>query len=230
MKIFSSIPKAHANGMDYIQMCVKSWQQHGEVYSVNHPDEIRAIKDMFPDVHFIPTFQTQVAMTGKPLVTLDAILNEMRIYHDGQTMFLNADCWLVDNKEQVKRLFQTDRFTYLHRWNYEDLATASIYRNGIDGFLFTNFSVLDYVQATHYCLGQTYFDLYYPYAISMAGMEICTTEEPTLFHKNHKEQYSPESWVRMGDYTGLIIGKKMHKPAQVTEFLYHYLRTVTVKI
>lgn len=229
MKIFSSIPPRHANGMAYIQQCVHSWQKWGEVYSVNHPEEIEQIRDLFPDVKFLPTFQTQRSLTGKPLVTLDAIFNEIRFYHDGKSMFINSDCLI--HTDNLEKYFQEDRFVYLHRINYDEVLEAgSIYKMGVDAFLFTNIGVLNSIQATHFCVGQCYFDLYYPFAIGMAGMEICTTEDKVIYHKNHPEQYKNEDWYRFGEYTALIIGKKLHKPAQVSEFLYHFLKNITVKI
>lgn len=231
INIFSSLPPVHANGLDHIKECVKSWQVHGKVYSVNHPDEILKIRDEFPDVEFIPTYQTQVGLFGKQLVLIDAILNEMRFRHKGKSMFINADCELDCKEGILDNQFQDGRFTYLHRWNYDtDKRIAVHYINGVDAFLFTTVSVLDSIQSTHYCIGQTYFDLFYPFAIAMAGMEVCTSTVPVIYHKNHKEQYSPMNWTLMGEYTALIIAKKNHKPAQVTEFLYSFLRSVTVKI
>ena len=231
INIFSSIPLAHANGIEYIQECVKSWQVHGTVYSINHPDEIIKIKELFPDVEFIPTYQTQIGLVGKPLVTIDCIFNEMRFRHNGKSLFINSDCSLTQDKELLLSQFQEGRFTYLHRWNYDNTEEVSFhYINGVDAFLFTTVSVLDSIPATHFCVGQTYFDLYYPYSIAMAGMEVCTSTKKIVFHKNHKEQYKPEDWILFGNYCGLLISKRMEKPAQITEFLYKFLRTLTVKI
>lgn len=231
MNIFSSIPAKHHNGEEYIASCVESWLKHGNVYSVNHPHELVTLKDRFPNVKFIPTFQTQIGITGKPLVMVDAILNELRFRHAGESMMINSDCHLTDDKEIVKRQFVENKFTYLHRWNYDkNEQESNQYMNGIDAFLFTNTAVLDSVQQTHFCLGQTYFDLWYPYAIQMAGMGIVTSNDKVIFHKNHKEQYSVADWQNMGEYTALLIKKKTHKPAQVSEYLYGFLRKITQKI
>lgn len=232
MNIFSSIPFKHANGEEYIKQCVQSWSQHGQVYSVNHPTEMIEIKDKYPDVKFIPTYQTQKAITGKPLVMIDAILNEMRFRHEGQSMFINSDCHITDDAEVLKKQFIQDKVTYLHRWNYSGLDTenSSHYVNGIDALLFTNMAVLDSIQQTHFCIGQTYFDLWYPFAIQMAGMQLTTSSDKIIFHKDHKEQYSHSDWQRMGEYTALITNKKNYKPAQVSEYLYNFLRKMTERI
>ncbi len=230
MNIFSSIPPKHANGMDYIKMCVATWKKHGIVFSVNHPKEIAILEKDFPDVKFIPTYQTQQGLVGKPLVLIDTILAEMRKWHEGESMFINADCHLTLDVEAIKNHFQQGRFTYLHRWNYDEGKEPQYYLNGVDAFLFTDISVLDHIQATHFCIGQTFFDIWFPYAITMAGMECCTSRKQIVFHKNHAEQYNHEDWVRFGDYTALIMGKKMHKPADVSKFIYNFIRSTTVQI
>lgn len=232
MNIFSSIPNKHANGEEYIKKCVESWSNHGQVYSVNHPAEMIDIRDKYPDVKFIPTYQTQKAITGKPLVMIDVILNEMRFKHDGKSMFINSDCHLTADWDLMNKHFEKDCMTYLHRWNYSgtDTESATHYHNGIDALLFTNMAVLDSVQQTHFCIGQTYFDLWYPFAIKMAGMKIATSDDKIVFHKNHKEQYSNADWQRMGEYTALITNKKNYKPAQVSEYLYNFLRKMTERI
>ena len=231
INIFTSIPPAHANGMQYISECVDSWKHHGTVYSVNHPEEIEKIKIDFPDVVFIPTFQTQHSLYGKHLVSIDAIFNEIEFRHTDKSMFINSDCSLIENKDLLLSHFKDGSFTYLHRHNYDnEKETGSIYKNGIDAFLFSNTGIFKHVQKTHFCIGQTYFDLWYPYAIQMAGMDLFSSNEKVVFHKNHKEQYSGDNWVYMGNYCALLMGKMGYKPNQITDFLYKFLRTITQQI
>lgn len=211
--------------------CVQSWQKHGKVISMNHPSEIEQMNALYPDVEFVPTYRTQIAMLGKHYVCVNALIDLIRERQYECGIIINSDIEVSDWDDKLTSKLNTG-MVYLHRWDFDldDKSDAKFYSMGIDCFIISH-KWAERIPQTIYTLGQTYFDLFLPWAYNQAGVQIYSDRmKPYLHHRNHKAQYSNEDWQRFGYFTGMMIKKPTWNPADVSRFFYQYLKQQTQSI
>lgn len=207
--------------------CVKSWQQHGDVISLNHPEEIEQIADKYPGVTFVPTLRTQKALLGKHYVCFNALVDYIRDQKLEAAIIINSDIEMPVWHPEIL-LHRDSGLVYLHRWDYDEtFSEAKFYVMGIDAWVI-NHKWADRLPQTMYTLGQTFFDLYVPYAFHTNKIPCYTNKiRPIIYHKNHPAQYSAKDWDRFGNYTGFLLGKKEWRPDEVSRYLYASLKQIT---
>lgn len=208
--------------------CVKSWQQHGSVISMNHPSEIDELKATYPMVEFVPTYRTQLAMLSKHYVCVNALVDLIRERKIEAGIIINSDIEIVNWDDKLISKVKSG-FVYLNRWDYtnDDKSDAVFYNDGIDFFVI-NHKWAERLPQTIYTLGQTYFDLYLPYSFHQAGVPIFSDKiNPYIYHKKHDAQYSATDWQRFGKFTGMMINKQNWTPQDISKHLYIYLKQTT---
>lgn len=228
IKFFTSISPKHHN-VEVQKKAIATMLIVGDVVSLNHPSEIDVLVAEYPNVQFVETRFTFEQRFEKPLVGISAVMNEIKSQPANQLCcIINSDIMLVGN-------FPIDTVVdiagkgvlYLHRWDLDDKNELKLYNLGVDAMFFYP-ECANLIPQTTYCFGQTYWDLYYPWAFAMAGFQIYSiTDEPMIIHKVHPAQYKPEHWEAMGKYTAFLTGRNQ-SPAETSKYLYSFLRQITI--
>lgn len=211
--------------------CVNTIIEQGELHSLNHPSEIEILKDLYPKVKFIPTYRTQKTLREKykHYVTVNALFDHaLDIGYKGEVCIINSDIELGEAfDKKLLNIYGGKGLFYLHRHDYEDSLTHSrIYKSGIDAMCIHT-ELINCVPQVMHCLGQTYWDILYPYLFHREGVPLFTTLQPFIYHKVHHIQYSSRDWEFWGKHTAQVVGRENHRPAELSTWLYKFLETAT---
>jgi hypothetical protein len=214
--------------------CVETILQKGDLHSLNHPDEIEILKDLYPKVKFVPTYSTQKHLREKYkyYVRVNALFNHpLNIGYKGDVCIINSDIEIGEKFDTGKIATKTGQgLVYLHRHDYEEnKERAQRYTMGIDAMcIHTEF--IDCLPQVMHCLGQTYWDILFPYLFWKEGIKLFTVTEPYIYHKKHHIQYNSKDWEYWGKHTAQVVGRDNHRPAEISTWLYKLLETSTTII
>lgn len=214
MIICTSISPFHSNLESQVS-AVKSWQQYGEVYSLNTKGEIPRLEPCFSNVTFIETDKTMEDIAGKPLVNINAFF-EFAKGRNEDLLLINSDIFLSALPELKK-----DGITILSRHDYsEDMSDSKIFSAGFDGFYIPN-NFLSIFPPSVYSLGAAWHDYFTPMKAILKGVPVYWPKEKFLFHKIHRTQYDYEQWILFGEYFRLDfkINKQLSVPHMATKYL-----------
>lgn len=200
MIAITSIAPNHRNNQ---LNAVNSWLNYGlRVVSLNHPDEIKELKDIYKGVEFIPTERTMQALFGKKYVAINALIDYAKGLNEEVYLFINSDIVIIDKHDIIKRAKEKSKegVVYAKRHDYtEENNEVKKYEYGIDAF-FIHKNYLNIFPQSIYCLGQTFWDYWVPYRAIKEGVKIFEVQEPFIYHKIHPFQYKMEDWKKIGKY------------------------------
>ncbi|MGL4337814.1 MAG: hypothetical protein ACRCST_13055, partial [Turicibacter sp.] len=107
---------------DRQQQATSTWLTHGQVYSLNHPDEITVLKKQGYDerIVFVPTYRTQENLFRKKYVCLNALTDFIKQENFDRACIINSDICITEDKSVIEMIKgeMMDSFVYLHRWNF----------------------------------------------------------------------------------------------------------------
>lgn len=196
MLALTSLSPSHKNA-DVQKACIQSWIDNGFTpVSLNHPDELDMLGDIYDNVRLVPTYSTMEATFGRPYVRVSALIDYAKGQEDEQILLINSDIKIIDNgglTDKLKALTEK-AVVFIHRWDYEnDLDKAMRYDLGIDA-MFLNKRHLGLFPQSNLCLGQCFWDYVFPYQAQKAGAPLKRVVEKYIYHKAHHAQYSKENW------------------------------------
>lgn len=199
MRAFTSISPKHVL-TEAQPRAIASWEALGlKAYSFNHPSEVAKLKESYPTVSFIETVRTQEAALGKPYVLINAFLDWFKTNAPDEIVTLiNSDIFLVRDL----RLFQKATakaavgMVAIRRC---DTQSGQPYVAGLDGFIFNTRFLNIYPQAI-FCLGQTWWDYWFPFHAIQNGIPMWLIDKGFAKHEPHNAQYSQEQHSRMEEY------------------------------
>lgn len=199
MKALTSISPYHVNN-EQQSKAVKSWIDLGlEVYSFNHYKEIELLKDAYPDVTFIGTYQTMENTFNKPYVRVNAVLDWCKDQMDDHFCIVNSDIELKVNSLDNIKLEMESSIVMANRVNHNGDYIGGQYTLGIDVF-FIHKKWLGAFSQTIFCFGQCFWDYWIPYSASKAGIDTTFIQQDIAYHLNHNAQYNHDQWLKCGRY------------------------------
>jgi hypothetical protein len=195
MIIVTSISPNHSN-YENQQTAIESWGNKYKIYSVNCAEEIELLKDKHPTVTFLETQKTIEYFTGKPLVSINAIIDIARLQWQ-DLLLINSDIELTELPELKK-----DGITIFSRYNYKDGETkdnAVMFPHGFDVFHIP-LQFLKIFPPSIYGLGASHFDHWIPFHAMLKNIPIYYPEGKFAYHKEHPTQYGIRQWEYIGEY------------------------------
>lgn len=194
MIIVTSLSPGHKNRENQIE-AVKSWQGKGICFSVNNEQEIEEMKDHgYEGVRFLPTRKTTEYYTGKPLVSINDIIDHAIEWED-DLLIVNSDIILGELPE-----FKTDGITIFSRYDYHiDINQNKLFSAGFDVF-YIPVRFLTIFPPSVYALGAAWFDYWIPYTCMKLNIPIYYPPGKFAFHKVHEVQYPYDQWIFLGEF------------------------------
>ena len=196
----TSIAPKHIN-LNAQKIATDSWLDLGiPVYSFNSPEEIELLKSQYPKVEFVPTLRTMELTYGKQYVSVNAILDWCKEKRVENVCIINSDIEMrIDLKTLAKiENEMSNQILMSQRVNYGS-NKQGVFRSGIDTF-FINEKFLSIYPQSVYAIGQCHWDYWIPYKAILSGINTSFIRNEITFHKEHKEQYDHNSWLKTGRY------------------------------
>lgn len=210
MLIITSISPNHKNMQNQIE-AIKSWQQYGQVFSMNKEEEIKRInKEDYGGVGFLSTTRTIEQLFTIPRVNINAMIDIAKIH--------NKDLILINSDIIIERLpeFKDDGITILSRWDYTNtFQDSQLFEHGFDLFHIPK-QFLNLYPPTIYGMGSTFVDFSLPYRMMKNGVKVYWPQGKCIYHKTHELQWSFDEWIKMGRFFQLEFDLDHH--LQVEQF------------
>lgn len=184
MIIVTSISPGHAN-KEHQENAVKSWQ--GYRISMNGPNE--SIQG-YDGVAFISTDRTAQHYVGKPLVTINAMIDHAKSMDD-DLMLINSDIILTDLPT-----FKQDGVTIMSRYDFD---TKELFPYGFDVFYIPK-KFLNIFPPAIYAMGVAFWDYWIPKHCIINKIPLYYPTAKHALHKHHVTQYSQAEWDYIGEF------------------------------
>ena len=177
------------------QGAVASWKQIGfDVISLNSRQEIKSIKDSFPNVKFVEVSRNALAITKRPFIYFDDILKALEMTESQVCGIVNSDIYLFADKHiyEFIDIEAKDAFLFGSRINIPSLSsfTGEEYFDGFDYFFFDRAITKTYVE-TEFCLGSPWWDYWAPLVPLIKGYEMKKIITPIAYHVEHLTKWKP---------------------------------------
>lgn len=145
---------------------IDSWLHAGfSVTSLNIEPEIAQCRGAFPDIDFQPVVRDARPECGRPLVYLDDIFAFLKRHGSDVCGLINSDIHLRADEAKVRYVVDQARGSLVLacRTDVESLDNriGEVYKHGYDVFLFDR-AILDLVPSSKFCLGQPWWDYWFP--------------------------------------------------------------------
>lgn len=192
MIIVTSIFPNHVNNSQQ-RLAVGSWAKYGKVYSLNCRSEHEKSEE-YDDVEFIVTEKTLEYFTGKPLVSINALI-DLSIEKDDDLLIINSDIIISTLPE-----FKNDGVTIFSRFDYTNsYADANVYEHGFDAFFIPK-DLLKIYTPTIYGMGNVWWDYSIPYRAIVNNIPVYWADGRFIYHKMHLFQWDFTEWDMLGRF------------------------------
>lgn len=198
--ITSISPKHHNNEIQF--KAIKSWIESGfTVVSMNGPEEVDFLKPFYPDVTFVKTFRTFEKTYGRPLVSINALMDYAKEQSDPHICLVNSDIELFLSSTQIESIEEkmSEMILISNRLDYDDNYTGVKYKAGFDVF-FIHKKWLPFFPQSMHCMGMTFWDYWVPYTATKAFINVHIINDLIAFHKKHPFQYHQDHWLKSGRF------------------------------
>ena len=192
-------------GVAYQQRCIDSWIAAGfHVISINRPQEIERLTKFFPCIEIVSVERDASRACGRKTPFIVDILDVLTRRPENTVGIINADILLApggwqkavaSNVQHALVVCQRTEISSLT--NFATVPqTSEPYRHGFDVFFFENGHRLD---ETHrpFAMGIPWWDLWFPIASRLKGLEIKVLREPKAFHLSHPAGFDSRLWSFM---------------------------------
>lgn len=193
MIIITSLSPGHSN-RDNQNAAVKSWLKYGKCYSMNNSNEVTQLEPLFPDVQFIKTERTVQQLIGKPLVSINAMIDYAN--ENGEDLLIiNSDIILTGFPE-----LNQDGITIFSRYDYTNIfEDAKMFIYGFDIFHIP-YHFMNLFPPSVYALGAAWWDLSLPYRCILNNIPVYYPTSKYAYHKLHPTQYNMQEWNYIAEY------------------------------
>lgn len=195
MVIVTSLSCNHENADNQLA-AIESWNKiTSDVYSLNSKKEADVLREMYPEnIIFITTHHTVEHIVGRPLVSINAVLDFARGVGE-DLLLLNSDIILKELPE-----LKDDGLTIFSRYDYIDnFDDAKKFENGFDVFYIPK-KFLNIFPSSIDALGNPWWDYSLPLTAIRKGVPLYYPTGRFAFHKLHNTQYSIEEWTYLAEY------------------------------
>ena len=178
------------------QGAVESWKQIGfDVISVNSGQEIKSIKDSFPNVKFVEASRNALVITKRPFIYFDDILKALEMTESQVCGIVNSDIYLF-SAEHIYEFINKEAkgaFLFGSRINIPSLNcfAGEEYFDGFDYFFFDRAVTKIFIE-TDFCLGSPWWDYWAPLVPLIKGYEMKKLITPIAYHVEHATKWSPK--------------------------------------
>jgi hypothetical protein len=178
------------------RQAMDSWLRAGfSVISVNAESEIGRVRSLFPEIDFQPVTRDASVECGRPLVYLDDVFAFLK--KDGSQIcgLINSDIHLRTDEATLRYVVEQARESLVMacRTDVESLNSriGEVFKHGFDVFLFDR-KILDLVPSSKFCLGQPWWDYWFPSCI--LGMQrqipLKLVTFPFIAHIRHSSDWN----------------------------------------
>lgn len=179
-----------------------SWKRLGfHVISVNSSEEIKLIKDMFPDVTFVETERNASASLGKPYVYFDDVLRILESTGSPICGIINSDIHLIAGDDFLEFISKEAHggFVFGSRVNVTSLSSleGKEYVLGFDFFFFSREIIKEYMK-TDFCLGVTWWDYWAPVVPILKKLSVKQLITPVAYHIQHPARWDRQQFLGFG--------------------------------
>lgn len=193
---------------DLQRTAVDSWHDLGaKVLSVNSPDEIALLGELYPHVTFVAATRDARVDYGKPYVYLRDMIEVAGREPCDVVGIINSDIVLRSTNAEFLESIKAEALHSLvfgHRFDVDDIKSASdpavsgeLYDGGIDWFLFPRkhngiFSDQPFI------FGCPWWDLWLPILASRHKIDTFLAAGRLGFHQRHAQQWNPDTFNSLG--------------------------------
>lgn len=179
-----------------------SWKRLGfNIISVNSSEEIKLIKDLFPDVTFVETERNASASLGKPYVYFDDVLRVLESTGSQICGIVNSDIHLIAGDDFLEFISKEARgsFVFGSRVNVASLSSleGKEYVLGFDFFFFSRTIMKEYMK-TDFCLGVTWWDYWAPVVPILKRLSVKQLITPVAYHIQHPARWDRQQFLDFG--------------------------------
>jgi hypothetical protein len=185
--LFTSIRPPAPQEVAYLRDCLHSWRAAGfDAVAVNGPTETEALRDLDLPIEFA------VTSNGKPRI--GSILSAIRARGCRFAGIINSDCRIVRYPGFADNLKAGLERSVMLAWRLDigDNAQPAAMRFGFDAYFF-DIDVAPRDDAG-FCIGEPWWDLWFPLACELSGAQVETLAVPVLTHKAHPVNWQQRSW------------------------------------
>ncbi|MBU3603374.1 hypothetical protein [Polynucleobacter sp. AP-Kaivos-20-H2] len=185
-------------------LCLQSWINSGhDVFSINSTDEIVLLKEIFPNVNFIPAFRSTHDVNSRHLIYISDALNSIKLLPAKRIAICNADV-LISESINGAILINDPDFCYSNRIDIESTESrAGDIFYGIDYFNMSE-KFVNSLPETLFAFGLPWWDYWLPVHALSTGLTIhkLLNEQlsPILLHKKHNNAWNPSELSILGQY------------------------------
>lgn len=188
-------------------LCLDSWKRFGlEIVAKNTEAEIDELWGLYPQVdrwivenelstHY--DFPTQLIRN----------LADTAMELDRTVMVINSDIELLGPQSALLDAISPEAMTIGIRWNHDDdKRLAKEFEWGLDAFTFTPEQAAMIPKDFPFAIGHAMWDYAVPALFQNKGVPLRFVHEPIMFHRNHKQNWSPEGWHFGAEWTKRELG------------------------
>jgi len=151
------------------RLAINSWLRAGfYVTSLNAQSEIDRSRRLFPEINFQPVTRDASSECGRPLVYLDDVFAYLRKNGSEVCGLINSDIHLRTDEATIRYAVEQARGSLLLACRIDvesiDSRIGEVFKHGFDMFLFDRV-ILDLVPSSRFCLGQPWWDYWFPSCI-----------------------------------------------------------------
>lgn len=220
-------PKHLNNGIQ--KVAVESWLKLGmKVVSMNSQKEIEILEKEYKgvDIEFVPSHRTMEVLFGRPLITINALLDYAKDQVDDEFMIINSDIIIKDVFSMYAGIRERmpNAVTMVKRRDFDkDINNNTVFESGIDIF-FIHRNFLHIFPQSIYCIGECWWDYWIPYTLLKNNVTVHKLNEPFAFHKTHAIQYDMYKWGWIAEYFKWENNLKSKGGAsQLNQYVYNYI-------
>lgn len=175
-----------------------TWRNMGfRVISCNVVEEIKVLKEYFPEVHFVELRRSGKETIGKPLPFIYDILQSLKknIMEDGEVCgIINSDIFIKNLPPKALEDYLVKKrniMLILHRYDIvdEEDTEGEYYFSGMDAFFFLS-DFLGVFPDKGHMLGRPEWDHWFLLEAVKAGIQIREIKNKIAFHIKHKQRWS----------------------------------------
>jgi hypothetical protein len=195
--LLTSVPP-HLSGEALVRQrdIIASWRAAGfKPISVNGPTEIARLAALGLDIEIEPTSED-----GKPFI--GDILAVIRKTGCARAGIVNADCKVLGYPDLSVSLAAAleNSALYAERVDVSNDRLPTLGEcNGFDAFFF-DAGILGGINDTHFRLGETWWDYWFPLQLAANGAILGNIAVPLICHRRHQARWNEEQWVRHARY------------------------------
>jgi hypothetical protein len=178
------------------QRAINSWLHAGfSVTSLNAKPEIDQCRKLFPEIDFQPVERDASSECGRPLVYLDDVFAFLRKNGTPICGLINSDIHLRADEATVRYVLDQAQGSLVLacRTDVEtlDSRTGEVFKHGLDAFLFDK-SILDLVPTSKFCLGQPWWDYWFPSCVlgMQRNVPLKLVTFPFIAHIRHSSDWN----------------------------------------